>query len=217
MALPREAGRLFTAAFNQSRNAMALLDSSRRHIDVNAATLQLLGYTREQMIGRPVNEFVAKGTRLMSAGQWEAAMAAGRFSGNARLLAADGSEVAVQYAATTEVITGRRLTLLVELSRSRWGGRFRRPLFGHSSEPLSSREQEIVRLVALGLTAREIASELHITHHTVRTHVRNAMRKTGARSRAHLVAKALADGVALGEPNGEVATSDEARTSSDAA
>ncbi len=108
----------------------------------------------------------------------------------------------MQYAATTEVVTGHRLTLLVELSRSRWGARFRRPLFvHHSKEPLSSRELEVVRLVALGMTAREIAAELHITHHTVRTHIRNAMGKTGARSRAHLVAKALADGVALGEPD----------------
>ena len=197
---------------------MALLDSSRRHVDVNAATLRLLGYTREEMIGRPLSEFVAKGTRLMSADQWDAAMAAGRFNGNARLLAADGTEVAVQYAATTEVVTGRRLTLLVELSRSRWGARFRRPLFGqHSKEPLSPREVEIVRLVALGMTAREIAAELHITHHTVRTHVRNAMRKTGARSRAHLVAKALADGVALGEPDGQLGASNEPRVSSSGA
>ena len=196
---------------------MALLDSSRRHIDVNAATLQLLGYTREHMIGRPVSEFVARGRSLMSADQWEAAMAAGRFSGNARLLAADGSEVAVQYAATTEVITGRRLTLLVELSRSRWAGAFAVRCSATPASRSHRREQEIVRLVALGMTAREIAVELHITHHTVRTHVRNAMRKTGARSRAHLVAKALADGVALGEPDGELATGDEARTSSDAA
>jgi regulatory LuxR family protein len=36
--------------------------------------------------------------------------------------------------------------------------------------------------------------ELHIAHDTVRTHVRNAMGKLGARSRAHLVAKALAAG-----------------------
>ena len=128
-------------------------------------------------------------------------MAAGRFTGHARLVAADSSHVWVQYAATTEVVTGHRLTLFVELSSSRWGARFRRPTFGrHTGEPLSPREIEIVRLVALGLTGREIAAELQIAHHTVRTHVRNAMEKTGARSRAHLVAKALADGLVLSEP-----------------
>ena len=51
----------------------------------------------------------------------------------------------------------------------------------------------MVRLVALGQTGPEIADELGITHDTVRTHVRNAMDKVGARSRAHLVAKALGE------------------------
>jgi len=190
--------RLFSEAFTQSRNAMVLLDSSRRYVDVNGASLRLTGYQRHQLIGRPISEFVAHGSRLMSPPQWEAAMAAGRFTGHARLVAADGSHLWVQYAATTEVVTGHRLTLFVELNSSRWGGRFRRPTFGrHAGEPLSSRETEIVRLVAVGLTAREIAAELQIAHHTVRTHVRNAMEKTGARSRAHLVAKALADGLVL--------------------
>ena len=56
----------------------------------------------------------------------------------------------------------------------------------------------MVRLVALGDTGPEIAEELGITHDTVRTHVRNAMAKTGARSRAQLVAMALGEGHVLG-------------------
>jgi DNA-binding CsgD family transcriptional regulator len=59
---------------------------------------------------------------------------------------------------------------------------------------LSAREREVVRLVAAGATGPEIADELRIAHDTVRTHARNAMAKVGARSRAHLVAKALAEG-----------------------
>jgi DNA-binding NarL/FixJ family response regulator len=54
-----------------------------------------------------------------------------------------------------------------------------------------------VRLISLGYTGPEIADELHIAHDTVRTHVRNAMGTSGARSRAHLVAIALAGGHAL--------------------
>ena len=50
-----------------------------------------------------------------------------------------------------------------------------------------------MRLVALGQTGPEIADELGIAHDTVRTHVRNAMDKLGARSRAHLVAKAIGE------------------------
>ena len=59
---------------------------------------------------------------------------------------------------------------------------------------LSLRELEVVKLLALGLSGPEVAEELRIAHNTVRTHTRNAMTKMGARSRAQLVAKSLADG-----------------------
>jgi len=107
--------------------------------------------------------------------------------------------VGVQYGATPEVVTGRRLVLFVAVSTSRWGRHFRREVEElDASGGLSPREFEIVRLVALGRTGPEIADELHISHGTVRTHVRNAMDKMGARSRAHLVAKALGEGSGLG-------------------
>ena len=50
-------------------------------------------------------------------------------------------------------------------------------------------------MIAYGLTGPDIATELHVSHATVRTHVRNAMNKLGAHSRAHLVAKVYGDGI----------------------
>jgi DNA-binding NarL/FixJ family response regulator len=95
-----------------------------------------------------------------------------------------------------EVVTGHRQILFVALSTSRWGSQFRRPqTIERDSEALSEREREIVRLVALGRSGPEIADELRIAHNTVRTHVRNAMTKSGTRSRAHLVARALGEGL----------------------
>jgi DNA-binding CsgD family transcriptional regulator len=174
-----------------------LLDGDRRIVDANGAYLKLLGYRCEQIINRPIYTFIVGGP-LMSPAEWRAAMAAGEFSGEAELLAADGSKVGMQCAATTEIVTGRRLVLLVALSTSRWGPRFRRTTtLDTKPGTLSQREREIVRLVALGNTGPEIADELRIAHDTVRTHTRNAMTKVGARSRAHLVAKALGEGLML--------------------
>ncbi len=53
---------------------------------------------------------------------------------------------------------------------------------------LTHREREVVTLIALGHETAEIGRELHISPETVRTHVRNAMSKLGARTRAQLVA-----------------------------
>jgi PAS domain S-box-containing protein len=188
---------LFSAAFAQSRNAMVLVDERRRHVEANGAYVKLLSYSRDELIGQPLYRFVAGGP-LVSPAQWKSALRSGRFTGEAELLCADGACVAVQWAATTEVVTGRYLALFVALSTSRWGTRFRRTMAPASTPgTLSAREREIVRLVALGSTGPEIADELQIAHATVRTHVRNAMGKLDARSRAHLVAKALGHGLVL--------------------
>jgi DNA-binding CsgD family transcriptional regulator len=188
---------LFSSAFGQSRNAMTLVDERRRHVDLNGAYLRLLGYPREALLGRPIWELVRGGPQF-DAAEWAAALADGRFTGEAELVCADDSFVAVQWGATAENVTGRRLVLFVALSTSRWGARFRRePASEPAEATLSGREREVIRLVALGASGPEIADELMISHNTVRTHVRNAMTKAGARSRAHLVAKAIGDGLVI--------------------
>lgn len=176
---------------------MILLDSRRCHVDVNGALLKLTGYTRDELIGRPLYDFVVGGP-VNSPDQWEAMMASGHFTGEGEFHHADGHAVAVQWGANVEVVTGHRLILVVTLSVSRWGRRFRRAVEAEQEiAALSEREFSVVRLVALGDTGPEIAEALGITHETVRTHVRNAMIKTATRSRAQLVAKVLGDGLVL--------------------
>lgn len=183
---------LFAAAFRQSKNAMILVDERRLIVDVNGSLLALLGHTRAALVGHPLYEFV-EGGPLVTPDQWAVALGERRFSGEARLLCAGGGSVAVHWGANAEGVTGRRLVLFVALTTSRWGAQFRAEPSGEPG-PLSPRQREIVRLVALGLSGPEIADELLISHETVKTHVRSAMSRLGTRSRAHLVAKALGDG-----------------------
>ena len=186
---------LFATAFERSRNAMVLTDSKRVIVEPNPAFLTLLGRRRDAVVGQPMYAFVAGGP-LATSEEWTDALAAGRFTGEAELVDADRQPVVVQWAASTEIVTGRRLVLFVTLSVSRWGSRSRRTV-DPDAPPLrlTPREREIVHHLALGAAGPEIADELHISHETVRTHVRNAMGKVGARSRAHLVAKSLGHGL----------------------
>ncbi|MGH2987965.1 MAG: response regulator transcription factor [Solirubrobacterales bacterium] len=55
----------------------------------------------------------------------------------------------------------------------------------------SSREREVLALLADGATDRQVAASLDLSPATVRTHVRNAKTKLGARTRAQAVAVAL--------------------------
>lgn len=52
---------------------------------------------------------------------------------------------------------------------------------------LSPREQDVVRLIAQGLTNQQIATALGMSVRTAETHVRNAMRKLGVSSRREIV------------------------------
>lgn len=187
---------LFKAAFTQSRNPMLLADEERRIVEVNGALLRFLGYKSTDLVGRPVWTLVDGGPHFTPE-QWAAQLAKERFTGEVGLTRADGTVVVHQWGATVETVTGRKLVLAVLIGPSRWGGRFRRAVVPSEEGELSDRELEVVHHVAHGRSGPEIADELGIAHDTVRTHVRNAMEKIGARSRAHLVAKALGEGYAL--------------------
>jgi len=183
---------LFRDAFNQSRNAMVLLDDDRRHVEVNGAYAQLLGYRPSDLIGRPVYELRADHSAVSNA-QWRAALRQKQFTGTIELLRADGAHVTVEYAGHPEIVTGKQFVLFVALRAAR--GTRLRDNGPHAlvNADLSQRELEVVKLLAEGFSGPEVAVELQIAHNTVRTHTRNAMTKMNARSRAQLVAKSLAE------------------------
>ncbi len=62
---------------------------------------------------------------------------------------------------------------------------------GADADPLSAREQEMLRLLALGHTNQEIAEQLHISVRTVETHRAHITRKRRSGSGAELVRYAL--------------------------
>lgn len=57
--------------------------------------------------------------------------------------------------------------------------------------PLTNREQEILGLLVDGNTQDMISAELHISHHTVGTHVKNIYKKLQVHNRAEAVSKAI--------------------------
>jgi len=78
------------------------------------------------------------------------------------------------------------------------GGEYLDPVLGAAviadwakPETLTARERDVLRLLAEGLSNDEIGGRLHISGATVRSHVRKAMAKLGARTRVEAVAKAL--------------------------
>jgi non-specific serine/threonine protein kinase len=69
-----------------------------------------------------------------------------------------------------------------------------------SWSPLTSREQQVARLVARGFTNRQIASELVVTEATAAKHVENIREKLGLNSRAQVGAWVRDHGTAAAPP-----------------
>jgi two-component system response regulator NreC len=118
---------------------------------------------------------------------------------------AGASGYVLKEAADAEVVAAVR-----EVAR---GGRYVNPELGArlvsaemdaqrraDEDPLSEREREVLRLLALGHTNQEIAKQLFISVRTAETHRAHVMQKLGLQTRADLVRHALAQGLLEEEP-----------------
>jgi LuxR family maltose regulon positive regulatory protein len=73
-----------------------------------------------------------------------------------------------------------------------------RELHGHPpmpGEPLSTRELDVLRLLAEGLSKREVAATLFVSYNTVHSHVRAIYRKLGVASRGAAIDRARDEGL----------------------
>ncbi|MBM6404033.1 response regulator transcription factor [Phycicoccus sp. CSK15P-2] len=65
---------------------------------------------------------------------------------------------------------------------------------------LTARETEVLRLVATGMSSKEIAAQLVLSHRTVQNHVQNTLGKLHLHNRVELVRFALAHGLEDDDP-----------------
>jgi len=63
------------------------------------------------------------------------------------------------------------------------------------AEPLTTREREVLGLLADGLPNRELAGRLGISEHTIKFHIRSILAKLGATSRTEAVSRGLRSGL----------------------
>jgi PAS domain S-box-containing protein len=187
---PDDWERFFWTIFERSNNAIALLDVDRVNVKVNDAMARLIGVPRDGLVGTPVDAHLAPEECATLEEEWRQLWEAGDWTGERTAIRGDGSRLRVRYAARTGQIGGRKLVILV-LTQTEPERTQPRP--APELGELTPREREILHLVALGRSSPQIAAELVISPETVRTHVRNAMAKLGARTRAQLVAIALSD------------------------
>jgi DNA-binding CsgD family transcriptional regulator len=199
---PSDPALAFWSIFEQSRIPMTILDQDRCYVKVNDALVDLWEYPRSELIGSCADGMVVDGED-MRASRWEQLVRTRQLYGERVIEHASGAQFRVTYAAHVITVDGQWRVLVVTLSArlpdgAEMIGNNHVESAGTNGARLTPREREVVRLVALGADTRGIAAELSLSPETVRTHVRNAMSKTGVHTRAHLVALVLSDGLVAG-------------------
>ncbi len=171
---------LFQAAFDAAPDGIVVFDDAGAYLYVNSAAASLYSLAPEALAGRTIGDFTGSGDRGQIDAWWDALRQHGQLEGRHRIVTADGSERVLAFRTRADFLPGRHVTVI----RAQPTARVR----------LSPREQEVMQLLARGLNGSSIASALSISPETVRTHVRNAMDKLGARTRPHAIALAAAHG-----------------------
>ena len=172
--------------------ALLAADDQRRILHVNARWCDLTGYAAEAAEALRVDDLLAPESRPGIEMRWSDLLGTGTATARVVILRPDHSRVAVRYGAFANVISG--IHVGAYLAEPGQDGRTLRPARARRAGQLTRREQESLRLVAMGMTTTAAAEQLGISPETVRTHVRNAMNKLGARTRAQAIAVAMRDG-----------------------
>jgi PAS domain S-box-containing protein len=177
----------FRLAFDVAPDAMVLLDDQGRILEGNRLAAELLALPQDELPGLEILRFAPPEFREQVGEAWEEFKRSGRASGVSALVAVDGTRRLVEFRAAANYVAGRHLLI----ARRADGPGQRSSGKGGSLTP---RQREVLSMLASGLNGPEAAAKLFLSPTTVRTHVQNAMRELGAKTRAQAVAEAIARG-----------------------
>lgn len=188
------------SVFDQSLIPMVIVDNERRFLDVNAAGRLLARTSLIAARKRRIDDFTAPDDHTVMDTAWDELVQRGTVGGRYHLSFPDGSTLWILYAGIANALPGQHLIVFLPAD---WPGDELEGVEPAEAEPartaLSQRQLDVLRLVAVGANASQIASELSISEATVRTHVKHILERLGANNRAHAVALAMTQGL-LGAP-----------------
>jgi PAS domain S-box-containing protein len=183
-----------------SPRAMLVVDDECVCIEASLGACRMLGCSRNEVVGRRVESLLEPNSRERFAHVWRAFRSAG---GHAEPFALEAPATVVEVGATVtaHVLPSRHLITLDPASPPSNGLETDQIVSRRFAPPPevprapTSRELEVLALLAGGRTDVQIAELLGLSPATVQTHVRNAKAKIGARTRAQAVAIALQRGL----------------------
>lgn len=175
---------------------MLIIDNERHYKEANGPARLIFRMSLREMRQNRIDDLTAEADWPALEALWSELRDHGSVSGRYLITFKDGSTLWVYFAALHNVLPGEHLGVFMPAN---WPGDELEEMQPAADEEqggsLSPRQLDVLRLVALGANASQIASELSISEATVRTHVKNLLDRLGAKNRAHAVAIAMTSGL----------------------
>jgi PAS domain S-box-containing protein len=110
------AGPRWEQAFSAAVDPMLVVGDDMRFVDLNLAASALLGYSRAELVGHPLEEVVAPRQRDRISRAWARFLVAGQDRGEWLVQARDGRLVSVEASAAAHIQAGRHLIVLRDVT-----------------------------------------------------------------------------------------------------
>jgi DNA-binding CsgD family transcriptional regulator len=181
-----ECARALDAALNAVHEHVYILDRELRNVYVNRAGATAIGRGRSEIVGRTWQELGSRPPEVVDAFERlvQQVFATGRRSSETYSVIGP-TGIADFLVTLTPVFAGDAdraqyvVDVVTEVERDRAGG-----AGGDEHRQLTTRQREIVTLMAQGHTNQEIAEMLSISKRTVETHRRDIAKRLGLTSRS---------------------------------
>jgi PAS domain S-box-containing protein len=166
----RERGLYATAAFDGALDAILIMDDDRRYLEANPAACHLLQATREDLLGKRLDDMVPTDQASAVLDSWPTFLQAGTLTSVIEVRRADGRTLLVEYAARANVLPGRHLSVMRDVTE-----RLR----------LEEERRQDQKLETLGLLTGPIAHEFNNLLTTILGYTTLLLRQTPRESQAH--------------------------------
>ncbi|WP_435362637.1 PAS domain S-box protein [Haloarchaeobius sp. DYHT-AS-18] len=111
--------REFRSVFDRAFDAMVIANDDGTYVDVNPAACELFGLPEAELVGRSIDEFASPEYDFEAA--WSEFRATERSRGTFDLVRDDGGRRTVEFASTCDIVPGKHLAVLREVSRTGTG------------------------------------------------------------------------------------------------
>jgi DNA-binding CsgD family transcriptional regulator len=174
---------------------IVLIGNDHRYRHANPASCLFLRKTAAELRGLRTHDLVTERQHRTVDALWAELLTAGQVAGSIPLRTSDGRQIQIDYRGAANVLPGMHLFawMPAQWADDELTAGFAEPVRARPGV-LSERERDVLAQLAAGATLEQIAERRNLSVSTVRTHLRNAMRRLGARHRTQALAIALRSG-----------------------